>query len=104
MHLKVFNLNFEVHFICGTQYSLFTQNIGHCLSAWKDAIINYRIQTEGGINYIAINPQEAVFLKEIDNRYIPQYLLYDKSSKLIYTYAPKPGSEEIREAINTMIK
>ena len=74
------------------------------LSAWKDAIVKYRVKTEGGINYIAINPQEAVFLKEIDNRYIPQYLLYDKSGKLIYTHAPKPSSEEIREVINTMIK
>lgn len=73
-------------------------------TAWKNAIVEYYVATEGGINYIAINPKEAIFLKEIDNRYIPQYLLYDKSGKLIDAHAPKPSTQEIREVINSLLK
>ena len=70
----------------------------------ENAIVEYYVATEGGINYIAINPKEAIFLKEIDNRYIPQYLLYDKSGKLIDAHAPKPSTQEIREVINSLLK
>ena len=67
---------------------------------------SYKYETSiyDGINYIVVNPKEAVFLKEIDNRHIPQYLLYDRSGKLVDANAPKPGTQEIREIINDLME
>lgn len=72
--------------------------------AWKRAVEQYHTSTYDGINYIVLNPKEAVFLKEIDNRHIPQYLLYDKFGKLVDTNASKPGTQEIREIINELME
>ena len=67
---------------------------------------SYKYETSiyDGINYIVVNPKEAVFLKEIDNRHISQYLLYDRFGKLLDTNALKPGTQEIREIINNLMK
>ena len=72
--------------------------------AWKRAVEQYHTSTYDGINFIVVNPKEAVFLKEIDNRHIPQYLLYDRSGKLVDANAPKPGTQEIREIINDLME
>ena len=67
---------------------------------------SYKYETSiyDGINYIVVNPKEAVFLKEIDNRHIPQYLLYDRFGKLLDTNALKPGTQEISEIINNLME
>ena len=67
---------------------------------------SYKYETSiyDGINYIVVNPKEAVFLKEIDNRHISQYLLYDIFGKLLDTKALKPGTQEIREIINNLVE
>ena len=67
---------------------------------------SYKYETSiyDGINYIVVNPKEAVFLKEIDNRHIPQYLLYYRFGKLLDTNALKPGIQEIREIINNLME
>ena len=67
---------------------------------------SYKYETSiyDGINYIVVNPKEAVFLKEIDNRHISQYLLYDRFGKLLDTNALKPGTQEIREIINNLME
>lgn len=72
-------------------------------NAWKRAVEEYEISANEGINYIVLNSKECSFLKEIDNRTIPQYLLYDKSGSLIDNKAPHPNSPNIGELLDEMI-
>ena len=67
---------------------------------------SYKYETSiyDGINYIVVNLKEAVFLKEIDNRHFPQYLLYDRFGKLLDTNALKYETQEIREIINDIME
>lgn len=71
--------------------------------AWKRAVEECEISADEGINYIVLNSKECSFLKEIDNRTIPQYLLYDKSGNLVNCKAPRPGSPHIRKLLDEMI-
>lgn len=72
-------------------------------TAWKRAVEEYEIPANEGVNYIVLNSTECSFLKEIDNRRIPQYLLYDKSGNLVDNKAPHPGSPDVGELLDEMI-
>lgn len=72
-------------------------------NAWKRTVEEYEIAANGGINYIVLNSKECSFLKEVDNRAIPQYLLYDKSGNLVNCKAPHPSSPHISKLLNEMI-
>jgi thiol-disulfide isomerase/thioredoxin len=55
-------------------------------------------------NYVVLNAEQSAFLKSIDFGPIPRYLLYDKDGKLVHKKAPGPGSEEIKQVIETYLK
>lgn len=49
-----------------------------------------------GVNYLVLNTDESVFLKEIKHRLIPRFLLFDRKGHLIDTNAPRPSDEHLR--------
>jgi thiol-disulfide isomerase/thioredoxin len=46
-------------------------------------------------NYRVINTAAASFLKELNIKAIPRYLLFDQAGRLVHQDAPGPGSKEI---------
>lgn len=50
-------------------------------------------------NYMLLNIDASNFLKSINFKSIPRYLLYDKSGNLVHKNAPSPSSEEIQRLI-----
>ncbi len=67
--------------------------------AWQESVMKHNLSSYNGLNYFVVNSQDSRFLKEVDNRTIPQYLLYDRSGKLIKHRAPSPSSNSIRQEL-----
>ena len=60
------------------------------LSSWADS-------------YLMANPKSSVFLKELNVSAIPRYLII-KNGKVINQNAPPPGSREIRDIFDAILK
>lgn len=71
---------------------------------WIGAVDECRTATEGGINYLVVNSKDCRFLEEIENRRIPQFLLYDRDGKLRDTDAPRAGDPKIRTMIDRLLQ
>lgn len=72
--------------------------------AWRRAVEQCRTATHGGINLRALNSKENLFLKEIGNRRIPQYLLYDRSGQLVNHMAPSPDSPLLQPILDELTR
>jgi thiol-disulfide isomerase/thioredoxin len=51
-------------------------------------------------NYLIVNKDNSIFLKQINLQSIPRYLLIDKNGNIIYKNAPDPKSPEIKKVIS----
>lgn len=72
-------------------------------SAWKKAVKECETSSFGGKNYLLLNGDESLFMKQIKARYIPQYVMIDKEGKVVDTNAPRPTSDKIEGAILTLL-
>lgn len=71
---------------------------------WLAAVAACDTEAYGGRNYLVRNSRESVFLKEIDNRRIPQYLLYDRDGRLVDTDAPRAGDDAVRRQLDALLQ
>lgn len=71
---------------------------------WKQAIIECETEAYNGINYFAINSAKAEFMREIENTYIPHFVLFNKEGKVVNKNAPRAGTEEIRREIDKLLQ
>lgn len=55
-------------------------------------------------SYLILNNKTALFLKELELSYVPRYLIYDKSGKLVKDYASGPNTNEIQKEINSYLQ
>lgn len=78
--------------------------VGDRVEQWRAAIARYNIDTYGAKNYFVVNSEECTYLKEVDNRTIPQYLLYDTSGELTNHFSPSPTSKEIHQELRSLLK
>ncbi|MFR9542151.1 MAG: TlpA disulfide reductase family protein [Rikenellaceae bacterium] len=69
------------------------------IEPWKAAIEKHHIDTYDAQNYFIVNPDECTYLKEVDNRAIPQFILYNPQGELTNHKAPSASSDEIREIL-----
>lgn len=72
-------------------------------SAWKKAVKECETSSFGGKNYLLLNGDESLFMKQIKARYIPQYVMIDNEGKVVDTNAPRPTSDKIEGAILTLL-
>lgn len=71
---------------------------------WLQAVDACETAADGGINYLVVNAKDCRFLKEVQHRRIPHYLLYDRNGKLVDPDAPRPGDPEIRKALDRLLQ
>jgi thiol-disulfide isomerase/thioredoxin len=48
-------------------------------------------------NYLVINPGASDFLKQLEVRELPRYMIFDRQGDLLYSKAPGPNSPEIEK-------
>lgn len=73
--------------------------------AWKYNVEQLNMESYNGINYRAINYKESIFLKEINHRFIPHYILYNKGF-IVDSNAPSPQTigKTIDNILDTLAK
>lgn len=62
-----------------------------------------KIKGIGSEHYYLNDSQWAFIMEKFKFEYIPSYLLFDKKGKLISTYTAFPGSNELKEKINSLL-
>lgn len=62
---------------------------------WYNAAIDEGLKANQN-SFLLLEPKKSSFLKEINLKTIPRYLIYDKSGKLVYINAPSPESAELK--------
>ena len=72
-------------------------------SAWKKAVKECETSSFGGKNFLLLNGDESLFMKQIKARYIPQYVMIDKEGKVVDTNAPRPTSGKLEDAIMAIL-
>lgn len=72
-------------------------------SDWKKAVKECETSSFGGKNYLLLNGEESLFMKQIKAMYIPQYVMIDKEGKVVDTNAPRPTSGKLEEAIMAIL-
>ena len=55
-------------------------------------------------SYLAMNYPDANYYKQLQLGSIPRYLLIDKQGQIAFTNAPDPGSEQLRQAIDKLLR
>lgn len=60
--------------------------------------------SQNRFSLLAVNYPNADFYKELNLRFIPRYLLYDKQGDLVHKNAPNPDSDIIRETLNQLLE
>ena len=67
--------------------------------AWTTAIQEEGIKKS---SYRILNP-DSKFLQDINLRYIPRYLIFDRKGNLINTNAPRPSTDDIGSLITRLL-
>jgi thiol-disulfide isomerase/thioredoxin len=65
--------------------------------SWKEYSIKNKLNNHE--NYRVTNAYSTTFFEEINQQFIPFYLLYDKNGRLDYIDAPRPSNPKIHEII-----
>lgn len=68
--------------------------------AWRRSAATLGITAN---SYRVLHAETCSFLKEIDNRTIPHYLLYDRQGMLVRNKAPHPNDPKIKALLNELL-
>ena len=72
-------------------------------NAWRKEVNSCKTDYLGE-NYMILNTDESQFLKEINHKLIPRFLIFDRNGHLVDTDAPRAGDAEINDALNKYLK
>ena len=72
-------------------------------NSWMQAIKSENLINNKN-NFRILNPDQSDFLKNIQLKEIPRYVLIGKNGKIIHENAPGPGGDEIRSLLNSNLK
>jgi thiol-disulfide isomerase/thioredoxin len=71
--------------------------------AWKNAVKQLKLNDSRAENYFIVNSKSSKMIQELKVEFIPRYVIYDKSGKIVYYKAPAPGAEA-RKALDELLK
>lgn len=72
-------------------------------SAWKKAVNDCDTESYGGQNFLLLNSDDALFMKQIKAGSIPQYVIINKEGKVIDIDAPRPSSGNLEDSIRAIL-
>lgn len=70
---------------------------------WQAKNKEHQLHSGNSHSYLIASPN-AEWLKKLQVKYIPRYLLYNKDGKLVNRNAPSPKNENIRAVLNELLK
>lgn len=68
-------------------------------NAWRKEVKNCKTDYLGE-NYLILNTAESQFLKEINHKLIPRFLIFDRNGYFVDTDAPRAGDTKINDVLN----
>lgn len=70
---------------------------------WKNNMERFDLTQDNAASYLIATP-DAKFLKDIQLKTIPRYLIFDKKGELIQSNAPSPETTEIRGILDELLR
>jgi len=70
---------------------------------WEEVANKYNIAIPTQ-SFVAMNKDKSEYLKDLNVKLIPRYLVFDPEGKLIHPNAPRPDMKEIKALLDSLVK
>ncbi len=70
---------------------------------WEKAVKDEKMEFYAD-NYLVVNPGSSLFLKQLNVKSIPRFILYNQAGELAYNNAPDPKTNELSKIIDGFLK
>ncbi len=71
-------------------------------NSWKKGVSQYNLNEGNAASFLIASP-EAQWIKDMEIKSIPRYMIYDKEGKLINKNAPDPKNSYLVELLNSLL-
>lgn len=71
-------------------------------SPWKKGVEQYSLNEGNASSYLIASP-ESQWIKDMEIKSIPRYIIYDKEGKLVSKNAPDPKNKQLVELIDSLL-